>query len=163
MQTSVNAIYGRFLGIVAASRHKTPQQIDQIAQGRVWDGGTARQIGLVDGFGGIDDAIAKAAQLAKLGDERHVRYLEPRPSFKQQLIESLASERNDDDSAGQQDAFAAIAGQPQQQLAAAIAEVRSILSGPSIQARCMECGAVAPARTTKAGVGFLELIKTLLS
>ena len=37
-----------------ASRHKTPQQIDQIAQGRVWDGGTARQLGLVDGFGGLE-------------------------------------------------------------------------------------------------------------
>ena len=36
-----------------ASRHKTPQQVDQIAQGRVWDGGTAHQIGLVDAFGGI--------------------------------------------------------------------------------------------------------------
>ena len=59
------------------SRHKTPQQVDQIAQGRVWDGGTAHQIGLVDGFGGMEDAIAKAAQLAGLGNERGVRYLEP--------------------------------------------------------------------------------------
>ena len=67
IQTGVESMYGRFLGIVAASRHKTPQQVDQIAQGRVWDGGTARQIGLIDGFGGIQDAIAKAAQLAKLG------------------------------------------------------------------------------------------------
>ena len=56
------------LGIVAAARHKTPQQVDQIAQGRVWDGGTARQLGLVDGFGGMSDAIAKAAQLANLGN-----------------------------------------------------------------------------------------------
>ena len=43
-----------------------PQQVDQIAQGRVWDGGTAHQIGLVDGFGGMNEAIAKAAELAKL-------------------------------------------------------------------------------------------------
>ena len=41
IQTGVEAMYGRFLSIVAASRHRTPQQIDQIAQGRVWDGGTA--------------------------------------------------------------------------------------------------------------------------
>ena len=53
IQNGVNSMYGRFLGIVAASRHKTPQQVDQIAQGRVWDGGTAHQIGLVDGFGGM--------------------------------------------------------------------------------------------------------------
>src|SRR3954465_5661021 len=79
LQTGVESMYGRFLGIVAASRHKTPQQIDQIAQGRVWDGGTARQIGLVDGFGDFGDAVGKAAQLAGLGNERRVRYLEPQP------------------------------------------------------------------------------------
>ncbi|HEX3675771.1 MAG TPA: signal peptide peptidase SppA, partial [Sphingomicrobium sp.] len=73
IQSGVNSMYGRFLSIVAAARHKTPQQVDQIAQGRVWDGGTAHQLGLVDGFGGVDDAIAKAAQLAGLGNERGVR------------------------------------------------------------------------------------------
>jgi protease-4 len=76
LQTSVESIYTRFLGIVAQSRKKTPQQIDQIAQGRVWDGGAAHQLGLVDGFGSMDEAIAKAAELAKLGDERGVTYLE---------------------------------------------------------------------------------------
>ncbi len=77
------------------SRHKTPADIDKIAQGRVWDGGTAHQIGLVDGFGGIDDAIAKAAQLAKLGDERAVRYLEPPKGFREQFLESLAADSDD--------------------------------------------------------------------
>jgi len=62
IQSGVNSMYGRFLNIVAEARHKTPQQVDQIAQGRVWDGGTARQLGLVDGFGGMSDAIGKAAQ-----------------------------------------------------------------------------------------------------
>ena len=65
IQTGVESMYGRFLNIVAQSRHKTPQQVDQIAQGRVWDGGTAHQLGLVDGFGGMSEAIAKAAQLAE--------------------------------------------------------------------------------------------------
>ena len=82
IQSGVNSIYGRFLSIVAAARHKSPQQVDEIAQGRVWDGGTAHQLGLVDGFGGIDEAVAKAAQLAGLGNERSVRYLEPRATFK---------------------------------------------------------------------------------
>src|SRR5438067_6399263 len=130
IQTGVEATYGRFLNIVAEARHKTPQQVDQIAQGRVWDGGTARQIGLVDGFGGISDAVAKAAQLAGLGNERGVRFLEPQPSFRDQLIETLA-DRNDDDSSGTGDAFSMLAHQPEQQLASMIGEVRSILNGPS--------------------------------
>ena len=109
------------------SRHKTPQQIDQIAQGRVWDGGTARQIGLVDGFGGLSDAIAKAAQLAGLGNERGIRYLEPQPSLRDQVIATLANTNNDDDTATPTDAFSMLSRQPQQQLASVLAEVRSIL------------------------------------
>src|SRR6476469_2467872 len=131
IQSGVESMYGRFLGIVAASRHKTPQQVDQIAQGRVWDGGTAHQLGLVDGFGGMSDAVAKAAELAKLGDERGVRYLEPPKSFRDQLLESLAADT--DDKSNSEDAFAVFAGSPQQQLAAALGQVRSILNGPTIQ------------------------------
>ena len=161
IQTGVNAMYGRFLSIVAESRHKTPQQVDQIAQGRVWDGGTARQLGLVDGFGGITDAIGKAAQLAGLGNERGVRYLEPQPGFRDQLIEALAD--NDNDSAAPEDAFSMLAGQPQQQLVSVLAEVRSIMSGPTIQARCLECGSGAPVRIEQKDLTLVELIKTWLA
>jgi protease-4 len=162
IQAGVESMYGRFLGIVAQSRHKTPQQIDQIAQGRVWDGGTAHQIGLIDGFGGVQDAIAKAAQLAKLGDERGVRYLEPPVSFEDQLIAALASEEGED-SAVPEDAFASLARQPRQQLAAMLGEVRSILAGPSIQARCLECPSVAPARLRKQDLSLFDLLKQWLS
>jgi protease-4 len=161
IQSGVNSTYGRFLSIVAAARHKSPQQVDEIAQGRVWDGGTAHQLGLVDGFGGIDEAVAKAAQLAGLGNERSVRYLEPRATFKQELIEALASER--DDTAVPQDAFASLARAPQQQLAAMLMEVRSILTGPSIQARCLGCPPVAPARLDNRDLSLLELLKSWLS
>ena len=162
LQTGVESMYGRFLAIVAESRHKTPQQVDQIAQGRVWDGGTARQLGLVDGFGGMPEAIGKAAELAKLGDERGIRYLEPAPSYRDRLIASFVNEDNDDtDASG--DAFAAIAGRPQQQLLAAIGEVRAILAGPSIQARCLECPPVAPAKLRPRDLSLFELIKEWLS
>ena len=161
IQTGVESMYGRFLGIVAAARHKTPQQVDQIAQGRVWDGGTAHQIGLVDGFGGLSDAIGKAAQLANLGDERSVRYLEPQKSFHDQLIEAFADSSND--TAAPADAFSTLARQPQQQLAGVIAEVRAIMSGPSIQARCLECPAVAPARVDERDLTLLGLIRSWLS
>jgi protease-4 len=161
IQSGVESTYGRFLGIVAASRHKTPQQINQIAQGRVWDGGTAHQIGLVDGFGGMSEAIAKAAQLATLGDERGVRYLEPQPKFRDQLIEAFAN--NESDTEVPADAFSMLARQPEQQIARVIAEVRGIMRGSSIQARCLECPAVAPARVEQRDVTLLELLKSLIS
>jgi protease-4 len=162
IQSGVNAMYARFLSIVAESRHKTPQQIDQIAQGRVWDGGTAHQLGLVDGFGGMNEAIAKAAELAKLGDERGVRYLEPPKSFRDQLVEALSAQK-EDDTLATPDAFAVLARQPQQQLAAAIAEVRSVLAGPSIQARCLECPPTAPAKLDKRDLSLLAMLKEWLS
>jgi protease-4 len=162
IQTGVNSTYARFLGIVAASRHKTPKQVDQIAQGRVWDGGTAHQLGLVDGFGGIDDAVAKAAQLAGLGNERGVRYLEPPKTFKQELIEALADEQ-DDNTAVPEDAFASLARKPQQQLAAMLSEVRMILTGPSIQARCLGCPPVAPEPLDKRDLSLLQLLKEWLA
>ena len=162
IQNGVNSMYGRFLGIVAASRHKTPQQVDQIAQGRVWDGGTAHQLGLVDGFGGMPEAIGKAAALAKLGDERRVTYLEPPVSWKEQLLETLAS-RDGDDDATSEDAFASLARRPQLQLAAMLAEVRSILTGPSIQARCMECGGVAPQPVKREDLSLLAQIAAWLN
>ena len=161
IQTGVESMYGRFLTVVASARHKSPQEVDRIAQGRVWDGGTARQLGLVDGFGGMQDAIAKAAELAKLGDERGIRYLEAPVSFRDQVLEQLAKQERDD--AAAPDAFATLAREPEQQLAAIIAEVRAILAGPSIQARCLECPPVAPAPIHPRDLGLLGLLKEWLS
>jgi protease-4 len=161
IQTGVDSMYARFLNVVAQARHKTPAQVNEIAQGRVWDGGAAHQLGLVDGFGGIDDAVAKAAQLAGLGEERGVRYLEQPRSFKQELIAALADDQNDT-TAVPEDAFASLSRAPQQQLAEMLSEVRSILSGPSIQARCLECPAVAPARLDTRDLSLLQIIEQWL-
>ena len=156
LQTGVESIYRRFLGIVAQSRHKSPADVDRIAQGRVWDGGTARQLGLVDGFGGMEEAIAKAAELAKLGDERGVTYLDRPATFKERLVEMLAEQEKDEGSAPAQ-GFAFF-GNGQLKLAQALADVRSILTGPSIQVRCLECPSVATPRVEKRDVSFLSAI-----
>ncbi|PBI78995.1 protease-4 [Rahnella sp. BIGb0236] len=66
MQLNIENGYKTFLGLVADSRHKTPEQIDQIAQGHVWLGSDAKANGLVDELGDFDDAVKKAADLAKL-------------------------------------------------------------------------------------------------
>lgn len=68
--------YAQFIGKVAAARGKTPEQIDAIAQGRVWIGSQAKERGLVDKLGGLDDAIAAAAARANLGKNYSVRYVE---------------------------------------------------------------------------------------
>ena len=162
IQAGIESTYKRFLGIVAASRHKSPADVDKIAQGRVWDGGTAHQIGLVDSFGGMSEAVAKAAALAKLGNDRSVRYLEPPKSFREQLLESWASTDNNDDSSSQ-DAFAVLAGRPQEQLAEALGTVRSVLNGPTIQVRCLECPSVAPAPLKPRDKSLIELLAEWLS
>jgi protease-4 len=68
--------YSEFIGKVAQARGKTPEEVDAIAQGRVWTGAQAKERGLVDKLGGLGDAIAAAASRAKLGDRYSVRYVE---------------------------------------------------------------------------------------
>lgn len=68
MQQYVNRGYRLFISRVAAGRHITPEQVDNIGQGRVWTGSQALKIKLVDKLGTLDDAIAEAASRAKLKD-----------------------------------------------------------------------------------------------
>jgi protease-4 len=92
LQADIEGGYARFLKLVATSRHKTPQEIDAVAQGRVWDGGTARQKGLVDAFGGLDDALAYAAGQAGLkAGEWHADYLANKPSALGLLVQGCAA------------------------------------------------------------------------
>ncbi|WP_310467279.1 signal peptide peptidase SppA [Sphingomonas sp.] len=162
LQASVESVYRRFLGIVAQSRNKSPQDIDNIAQGRVWDGGSARQLGLVDGFGGLDEAVAKAAQLAKLGeDERGVRYLERPVSFTDSLLETLAKEEEREEDESMADGFASFTG-GQRQLESALADLHSVLAGPRIQVRCLECPSAAPAVLDRRQLGFFAALREWL-
>ncbi|AMG58825.1 signal peptide peptidase SppA [Pantoea vagans] len=66
MQLTIENGYRNFVGLVAQSRHKTPEQIDTIAQGHVWTGSDAKANGLVDALGDFDDAVKKAGELAKV-------------------------------------------------------------------------------------------------
>ena len=88
LQQGVEHIYDRFLQIVADSRHSTPQDIHQIAQGRVWTGSKAKELGLIDELGGLDDAIKAAAHLAQL-DHYETRLFERDLTPQEQLIRQL--------------------------------------------------------------------------
>ncbi|HEX2594976.1 MAG TPA: signal peptide peptidase SppA [Luteimonas sp.] len=78
VQSVIDKGYRDFTGRVAQARGQSVAQIDAIARGRVWSGAEAKQRGLVDMFGGIEDAVADAASRAKLGkpDRYQVRYIE---------------------------------------------------------------------------------------
>ena len=76
IQTIINKGYRDFVGNVAKARGKNFDAINAIAQGRVWTGQQARDRGLVDQLGGLGDAVAAAANLAKLGKDYPVRYQE---------------------------------------------------------------------------------------
>ena len=69
LQNMINEGYELFTTRCANGRHVTQDSIKQIAEGRVWDGVTAKQIGLVDEFGGIEEAVAWVAKQAKLGED----------------------------------------------------------------------------------------------
>jgi protease-4 len=71
--------YREFLTLVAERRKSTPEQINEVAQGRVWTGAQAKERGLVDGLGGLDDAIKSAARRAALGERFRVEYIEQEP------------------------------------------------------------------------------------
>ncbi|MBC3381786.1 signal peptide peptidase SppA [Serratia fonticola] len=66
MQLNIENGYKNFIDLVATARKMTPEQVDQIAQGHVWIGSDAKKNGLVDQLGDFDDAVKKAAELAKL-------------------------------------------------------------------------------------------------
>jgi len=81
--------YDEFIGHVAKARKRTPEEIDAIAQGRVWSGSQAKERGLVDKLGGLGDAISAAASRAKLGGNYSVRYVEREPSAWERFIMSF--------------------------------------------------------------------------
>jgi protease IV len=92
LQTSVDHAYAEFLRRVADGRKKAVEDVDKIAQGRVWAGVDAQRIGLVDHLGGLKDATDAAAKLAELSADYGVDYIEPELSLRQQLLMQLRSE-----------------------------------------------------------------------
>ncbi|PTQ63125.1 protease-4 [Sphingomonas sp. PP-CE-3G-477] len=158
-QAGIENGYRQFVSRVAASRKMTPARVDEIGQGRVWDGGTARQIGLVDRFGTLQDAIDEAAKRAKLDPAKvHAEYLEKKPGFLATIAQDFGSDGDDD--AGGGDAFAHVAADRRQMLARAVGDMKRLAISGAIQARCLECGGMGP---TTVGIGDAKLLDLLLA
>ena len=147
-QAGIEHGYAQFIARVATARKMDPAKVNEIGQGRVWDGGTAHQIGLVDKFGGLNDAVAEAARRAGLKPEDvHAEYLEKKPSAFAKLIGQILDSNRGDDDASAGDAFTRMAAERRAVFARALGDVKRIGTGAAIQARCLECdglGGTAP-------------------
>ncbi|MDB9706850.1 signal peptide peptidase SppA [Porticoccaceae bacterium] len=93
MQSGVEHVYTRFLTLVADARESTPSAIHEIAQGRVWTGKKALELGLVDELGDLNDAIASAATLAGVSDYK-IDYRRKPLSFMEQLMMEISGNMN---------------------------------------------------------------------
>lgn len=158
LQAGIEHGYAKFLSRVASARKMSVEKVDSIAQGRVWDGGTARQIGLVDRFGTLQDAIDEAARRAKLDPKKvHAEYLEKKPGWFAKFANDLS--RPDEDEADQAgDAFARIARDRRAVFAQALGDMRRLATGGSVQARCLECGGLAPASPGRDDARLMDIV-----
>jgi protease IV len=138
LQANVEHSYARFLNIVAQSRGRAPSQIDAIAQGRIWDGGTARQNGLVDDFGGLDDALAYAAKSARL-DSWHPVYLGQSDTQWMSLLQRLTGDKDSAPPAQGRDFAGALTDRQVGLVARALAEAERLVGTRGVQAYCLEC------------------------
>ncbi|GAC1311491.1 MAG: hypothetical protein NVSMB10_19670 [Steroidobacteraceae bacterium] len=92
LQTSVDHAYAEFLLRVSQGRKKSVEEVDKIAQGRVWAGTDAQRIGLVDHLGGLKDAVEAAAKIAELGADYGVDYIERVRNLREELMMQLRVE-----------------------------------------------------------------------
>jgi len=83
MQANIEEGYSTFVSHVAEGRRMTFEQVDEIGQGRVWSGENAKEIGLIDDFGGLKDAIALAAEIEGLDEFRTVSLPKLRDPFEE--------------------------------------------------------------------------------
>ncbi len=93
-QASVDRIYELFLEKVAAARSLSKERVAELAQGRVWSGSDALEVGLVDRIGGLDEAIAHAAEIADLGNDWKVREYPRLQNFEERLRQRLTGEED---------------------------------------------------------------------
>jgi len=91
LQANVEHAYRSFVDGVARSRDRRPEEIDSLAQGRVWTGADARVAGIVDELGGVDEAIAEAAKLAGIEEDYDVDWIERDLSWRDVIAMRLRS------------------------------------------------------------------------
>ncbi|WP_114520652.1 signal peptide peptidase SppA [Altererythrobacter sp. ZODW24] len=162
LQSTVEDGYTDFLTRVSESRNMTTAQVDEVGQGRVWDGGTARQLGLVDQYGGLTDALAWAASEAELEDgDWHPKFLGSTPDGFNSLLGSMLMGDEADARTGT-DLFGMIAQREQALGARVVSDLDRLMGGRGMQAYCLECP-VTPASTSGKDAGFFAKLVRLFA
>jgi len=164
LQATIEHEYGVFLNLVAKSRGKTSAEIDQVAQGRVWDGGTARQHGLVDQFGSLDNALEWAAKEAGLEEGGwHARYLGSKPDAYTSILQSLLWEDEEAQGGQARDLFAVLSASERDVTAQAANDLERLLGSKGAQAWCLECPPMPRPAARKAELGWLGSLLRLFA
>jgi protease-4 len=163
LQKSIDFGYQRFLGLVSASRKMPVEKVDSIGQGRVWDGGSARQIGLVDQFGGLQDALDYAAKKAGLEPGNwHPVYLADKPSAWDQTLATLLGEK--DAAPVAHDMMGYFAGRQAVLGDRLRADLDRLTGARGMEALCLECEAsTAPERVARQPAGARLALLSWLS
>ncbi len=159
LQSGVEHSYEDFLSLVGKARGKTNAEVDTIGQGRVWDGGTARQLGLVDSFGGMTEALAEAAKRAGLEEGAyHAKYLEATPSFKWLPIGGLPFANVEAEPVTGMVGW--IARQQKTTFANALNTARGLMTREDVQALCLECGGAGQQVQTGTVPDLFDLLRS---
>lgn len=164
LQKSVEHGYDRFLSLVAESRGKTVQQIDKIAQGRVWDGGSARQLGLVDQFGDLDAALEWAAKKAELETGAwYAKYLGGGMDPFQSMLQQMLGQAEARSPAPTHDMISLFAMRERDMAARISGDLDRLLGGRGVQAYCLECPVQTSQRTSDSQAGFKTILLRLFA
>jgi protease-4 len=125
VERQVRAFYDQFVARVAEGRGLPREEVERVAQGRVWTGEQAVALKLVDRLGGLEEALALAREKAGLDPDAEVRRLDPRPGFPGDIAEGLAA------LAGEPGPLQSLAARvPEVQAAALLAELGTVLALP---------------------------------
>ena len=139
LQATIEDGYRDFLSRVATSRKMDLQQVDRVGQGRVWDGGTARQLRLVDEYGGMPEALAWVAAQADLADgDWSPVYLGDELGTTDTILRQLLIGEQD---AKGRDVFAMLAGNHRALADMILADSERLLGAQGAQAYCLACPA----------------------
>ncbi|WP_296721958.1 signal peptide peptidase SppA [Erythrobacter sp.] len=167
LQAGVASTYRDFLARVSKSRNMPVERVDALGGGRLWDGGAARQVGLVDQFGGIEEALEWAAAKAGAeGKDWHPVYLgENADNFDPLIRRLLTSEADSARAISSGGPFALVARRQNELAARLTGDVERLMNAQGVQAICLECPGRSPMREGSGAPsgGIAALLRLLIA